>query len=101
MTSSESTKPTMTNPPEMTFKVLRELELWGLVKTHLSDLGLTLENLSLLCKWWNEDVHFSLHMNCTKTNKPVLKFSDEEDFIKQLINQEVLPEGNYLVVINH
>lgn len=84
------------NPPELTFKYIDNGDLMELVVKHTE---VTVPQISMICGWFKEDKPFEICMNCNKNGKPVLKFSEEKDFITYLVQQNVLPEGNYLVKI--
>lgn len=84
------------NPSELTFKCIDNGDLMVLITKHTD---VTVPQISMICGWFNEDKAFEICMDCNKEGKPVLKFAEEKDFITYLVQQNVLPEGNYLVKI--
>lgn len=84
------------NPNELIFKLIDNVDLTRLIIKH-ADVNAA--QISMACGWFNEDKAFEICMDCNKEGKPVLKFAEEKDFITYLVQQNVLPEGNYLVKI--
>lgn len=95
MTETTLTRQFEFTPQEITFKFIDNHDLAELVIKHTD---VTLEQLSMVCKWWS-DKQFEHCFNCNKGGKPVLNLGEERDFITLLVQQGVLPEGNYLVRI--
>jgi len=99
MTDTETKTQTQTfefNPPELTFLYITDEELANLIVKH-SDF--TKKQIVEQCKWFEGDRNFEVITKCTKSGKPVINFEEERDFITYLVQQNVLPEGNYLLRI--
>lgn len=96
MTQTQTQTQFEMNPPELAFKLIDNIDLMEMVVKHTD---ITVPQISMICGWFNEDKAFEICMDCNKEGKPVLKFSEEKDFITYLVQQNVLPEGNYLVKI--
>ena len=83
--------------PVFSFHTLHDYHLARLIRDHFDDLNLSLAQLSLLCGW--EDKEFELCFDCLKSKKLPLKVGNETDFITYMVHKDILPEGNYLVVV--
>ena len=97
MTQTQTQTQFEMNPPELAFKLIDNIDLMEMVVKHTD---VTVPQISMICGWFNEDKAFEICMDCKKEGKPVLKFAEEKDFITYLVQQNVLPEGNYLISID-
>lgn len=82
---------------ENKFFVIKDNELAKIILDDLGEDGFTLKQLVLLLGW--DEPHVEVIMNCFKTSSLTLKLKVEKDFILYLIKKDILPEGNYIVLV--
>lgn len=82
---------------EEKFFVIRDHELADIILEHVEDI--TLKGLCRLLGWEEKRGDLIPCMNCKKSTGQTLKLGSEKDFILHLVKEDILPEGNYMVLV--
>lgn len=78
------------------FFVIKDIDLANIILENIEDINM--RGLCLLLGW-ERGARVEICFNCTKTTKQSLKLGTEKDFICHLIKNDLLPEGNYMVLV--
>lgn len=79
------------------FFVIKDIDLAEIIIANFKEEGVTKTTLCHLFGW--EKARVEICFNCNKTASQSLKLGTEKDFITHLVKLDVLPEGNYMVLV--
>lgn len=74
--------------------LIQELDLLTHIQNCTDDM--TVEKFGGICNF--QEQAYSLVLECVKTTKWNTEFCSDRDIITYLVNREILPEGNYLII---
>ncbi len=84
-------------PPEILIRWIKDEDLAKLFIKHYENI--TMKQVGVLCGWFEEDKKHEICMDCLKNSKRITKVGNEKDMLTFLVQENVIPEGNYLVLI--
>lgn len=87
----------MVNLEKREFHIIKETKLADLM---LENSNLPLEMILEICNY-GENRIYSIAIDCKKNKKDNLMFTSDKDLICYLVNRDILPEGDYLILVTH